>query len=92
MITEMFPVYMLIGHGSKNQFKDLNVLEEKIKKIADSLPKYGSVILYFGDSPNKEKPDIGYAFKLLSDKVKKMGEKSNFLNDTDRGSQELGSS
>jgi len=72
LITELLPVYMLIGFGSKNQFKNLNTLEKKLDHIAETLPKYGSILLYFGDAPNKDKPDIGYAFQLLSNKLKKI--------------------
>jgi hypothetical protein len=55
---------MLIGHGTKNQFRYLNDLKFILKKIALQIPK-DAAFLYFGDTPNKKTPDIGYAFELL---------------------------
>ena len=57
-------VFMIIGHGSKNQFKSLSSLKIYVSKISKQIPK-NSVIIYFGDSPNSENPDIGMAFELL---------------------------
>lgn len=57
-------VYMLIGHGSKNQFRYINDLKKILKDIVLQIPK-GAALLYFGDTPNKMKPDIGYATELL---------------------------
>jgi len=58
-------VYMLIGNGAKNQFKHIGTLKKTISEIIKNIP-IGSNFLYFGDYPDKKKPDIGYAFKLLS--------------------------
>lgn len=58
-------IYMFIGHGSKNQIKNPDKLNEKLSKMMKDI-KQNSVILYFGDGVNKEKPDIGYVFQLLS--------------------------
>ena len=60
-------VYMLIGHGSKNQIRNLKNLNKVLNNILKEAPK-GSAFLYFGDSPNKKKPDVGYAFELLKKK------------------------
>ena len=61
-------IYMIIGHGSKNQIKypDKINLVNIMKNIKDN-----SVILYFGDEVNQEKPDIGYIFQLINEKYKK---------------------
>lgn len=59
-------VYMLIGNGSKNQFRYIRDLKQILTKLVSKIPK-NSAFLYFGDSPNKKKPDIGYAFELLYD-------------------------
>ena len=58
------PVYMFIGHGSKNQIKEPEKLDiqNMLNNVSD-----GSVILYFGDGVDPSKPDIGYVFKLLSE-------------------------
>ncbi len=58
------PLYMILGHGAKNQFKCLPDLRGTVKEISDAVPK-NAAFLYFGDAPNKDAPDIGYAFELL---------------------------
>ena len=60
-------VYMLIGNGTKNQFKDLRKIKGIVSAMLKDLP-IGSVFLYFGDYPNKKKPDVGYLFKLIREK------------------------
>ena len=57
-------VYMLIGNGSKNQFRDLRKVKGVLTAILKKIPQ-GSVFLYFGDSPNKKKPDIGLLFQII---------------------------
>jgi hypothetical protein len=59
-------IYMLIGNGSKNQFRYIADLKNVLKKILKNIPK-NSCFLYFGDGINKKKPDIGYAFKLINE-------------------------
>ena len=39
-------VFMMIGHGSKNQFKNVKELKSTIHNIAQELP-YHSIVLYF---------------------------------------------
>jgi len=56
----------MIGHGSKNQFRKISDLKYTLKTILLTIPEK-SAFLYFGDSPNKEKPDIGYAFQYISE-------------------------
>jgi hypothetical protein len=59
-------VFMIIGNGSKNQFRSVAILKAFVQKLSKELP-YHSMVLYFGDLPNPEKPDIGYVFQLLKD-------------------------
>ena len=59
-------IFMLIGNGSKNQFRYIADLKKTMKNILKNIPK-DSVFLYFGDSANKKKPDVGYAFQLVSE-------------------------
>ena len=58
---------MIIGNGSKNQFRYIKDLNKVITKILKDIPK-NSVFIYFGDTANKKKPDIGYAFELIHKK------------------------
>lgn len=58
-------LFMFIGHGTKNQFRYINDLKSVLKTILEKIPK-NSAVLYFGDSPDSKKPDIGYAFKLIN--------------------------
>lgn len=58
-------VYMFLGNGSKNQFKDLRNINKIVNNIVAEIP-HNSILLYFGDSPNKKKPDVGYLFELVS--------------------------
>ena len=60
-------VYMIIGNGTKNQFRDLRVLKGVISSVLKDIPS-GSVFLYFGDQPNEKTPDIGYVFELIHHK------------------------
>lgn len=59
-------VFMLLGYGDKSQYKDRKLLEEKVEKIATKFIGNNSVLLYFGDVPKKEEPDIGYAIEYFS--------------------------
>ena len=59
-------IYMLIGNGSKNQFRYISDLRNVLKFILKQVP-INSCFLYFGDGVNKKKPDIGYAFQLISE-------------------------
>jgi len=58
-------IYIIIGNGSKNQFRYISTLKQKLKQILKKLPK-NAAFLYFGDGVNKKKPDIGYAFELIN--------------------------
>jgi hypothetical protein len=57
-------VYMMLGNGNKNQFKDIQKVKHIVKNIIKTC-SHNSVFLYFGDPPNEKKPDIGLLFKLL---------------------------
>ena len=59
--------YMMIGNGSKNQFRYKRDMENTIQQIQKQIP-LKSNLLYFGDSPNPKKPDIGLMFQLLHEK------------------------
>ena len=58
-------IYLLVGNGTKNQFRYLSELKTVLTKILSNIPK-NAIFLYFGDTPNKSKPDVGYAFRLIS--------------------------
>tara|TARA_Y100000590_G_scaffold76255_1_gene84393 strand:+ start:259 stop:783 length:525 start_codon:yes stop_codon:yes gene_type:complete len=49
----------------KNQFRYLSELKTVLTKILSNIPT-NAVFLYFGDTPNKSKPDVGYTFELIS--------------------------
>jgi hypothetical protein len=55
---------MIIGNGSKNQFRYINDVKRVLKEFLKSVPNKSS-FLYFGDASNSKKPDIGYVFDLL---------------------------
>ena len=57
-------VYMMIGNGTKNQFRDMRKVKKYLREIIKLIPQQ-SVFLYFGDSANKKNPDVGYLFELL---------------------------
>lgn len=60
-------VNMMLGNGDKKQYKDINELKKSIKDATPDLLMEKQVFLYFGDVPNEKNPDIGYAFKYLSE-------------------------
>ena len=57
-------VYMLIGHGSKNQFKSVSKTKLIVKNIIEQWNE-NSVVLYFGDAPKIDKPDVGLLFQMI---------------------------
>lgn len=59
-------VYLMLGHGTRNQFRSLADLKKALRKVSKHIKK-DAVVFYFGDYPDKKNPDIGYAFKLLSE-------------------------
>ena len=60
------PVFLMIGHGSRNQFVSITKLKRTLEHLSKDIP-VGAYMLYFGDSPNVKTPDIGYAFQLLAE-------------------------
>ena len=60
-------VYMVIGNGTKNQFRDLRKINGLVTKLLKDIPR-NSAFLYFGDSANKKNPDVGYLFQLIKEK------------------------
>jgi hypothetical protein len=59
-------VYIIYGFGDKSMFRDIDLLKDRVKKIAEKVRK-NSVFLYFGDVVNEQKPDVGYVYKLLQE-------------------------
>jgi len=59
-------IFMMIGNGTNNQFRNILTVKAILVSILVSIPN-GSVFLYFGDSPNKKNPDVGYLFQLLNE-------------------------
>lgn len=59
-------VFMIIGNGSKNQFKDMRVVKGILRRILKSCMD-NSVFLYFGDAANEKKPDVGLLFKYVKE-------------------------
>ena len=57
-------VFMMIGNGSKNQFRDMRKVGGVLRGVLDEIPR-GGVFLYFGDPANKKKPDIGLLFQMI---------------------------
>ena len=55
---------MLIGNGSKNQFRDMRCVKKVLRYILRGIP-HGAAFLYFGDPSNPKKPDVGYLFSLI---------------------------
>ena len=60
-------VYMIIGNGTKNQFRNMKKVNSMMDDILENLPPE-SCFLYFGDYPDEKNPDVGYLFKLLKEK------------------------
>ena len=59
--------FMMIGNGTKNQFKSVPALRKAIHSFLRTEVPMHSAFLYFGDAPNPSKPDIGYAFQILKE-------------------------
>ena len=59
-------VYMILGNGTKNQFKNMRKIKSILERIVKSCDNK-SAFLYFGDSANEKKPDVGLLFKLIHD-------------------------
>jgi hypothetical protein len=57
-------IFMMIGNGTNNQFRYISKTKTLLKNLLKQVPA-GAVFLYFGDSANKKKPDVGYLFQLL---------------------------
>lgn len=64
----------LVGHGSKGQIdpSELPILMKKLDSVVASMDaKFGSgkwIVLYGGDNPSAEKPDIGWVAGYLKEK------------------------
>ena len=59
-------VYMLIGNGSKNQFRHMGRVKALLRCLLKGVPP-DSVFLYFGDPANKKKPDVGLLFPFIKE-------------------------
>jgi len=60
-------IYMFFGFDKKDQYSSLTELNNHIKNISKDLEK-NSIIYYFGELPNKEKPDIDYIVSEIKKK------------------------
>ena len=58
---------MIIGNGSKNQFRDMRKIGGILTRVLKEVP-IGTVFLYFGDPANKKKPDVGLLFKIIKER------------------------
>jgi|694.fasta_scaffold98783_1 hypothetical protein len=68
-LRKYISVRMFIGYGDKKQYKDRLALEKEIDLISSKYtPKNDNelIMLYFGDVPKKEEPDIGYVYEYFS--------------------------
>jgi len=60
-------IYMMIGNGSKNQFRDMRKLKGILTKILKTIPQK-AVFIYFGDPVDKKRPNVGLLFKIIKEK------------------------
>lgn len=60
-------IYMFFGFDKNDQYSSLTELNNHIKNILKDLEK-NSIIYYFGELPNKEKPDIDYIISEIKKK------------------------
>ena len=69
LLDQFKAAYLFLGHGSKNQYKDIEILKRNLDSIALELNiKHGKgnwLVVFGGDPANEQKPDIGYAMKYL---------------------------
>ena len=65
-------VFMMIGNGSKNQFRDMRKIGGILRGVLGEIPE-GGVFLYFGDPANKKKPDVGLLFQMVKDRRPDIG-------------------
>ncbi len=60
-------IYMFFGFDKNDQYSSLTEVNNHIKNISKELEK-NSIIYYFGELPNKEKPDIDYIVSEIKKK------------------------
>jgi len=60
-------IYMFFGFDKNDQYSSLTELNNHIKNISKDLKK-NSIIYYFGQLPDKEKPDIDYIVSEIKKK------------------------
>ena len=60
-------IYMVLGFDEKDQYNSITELNNIIKNISKELAQ-SSIIFYFGELPNKDKPDIGYVISEIKKK------------------------
>jgi hypothetical protein len=66
-VTKGKEIYMMIGNGSKNQFRDRRVIKGILRRHIVKSCSDNSVFLYFGDTANEKKPDVGLLFKYVKE-------------------------
>lgn len=62
-------VFFLLGPGKRRQYKDMRKIQKYINILIREIPKE-SYLLYFGDTPDKKRPDIGRVYEKLMEKRK----------------------
>lgn len=62
-------IVFLLGPGKRRQYKDMRKITKYIHVLAREIPR-DSYLLYFGDTPEKKRPDIGRVYEKLLQKRK----------------------
>ena len=62
-------LFMVLGNGSKKQYKRLKTEVHAIVDtiVAEMKKSPNPALLYFGDPPNPQKPDIGMVFSYIAE-------------------------
>tara|TARA_Y100000389_G_scaffold80647_1_gene77289 strand:+ start:6983 stop:7594 length:612 start_codon:yes stop_codon:yes gene_type:complete len=81
-------IYMVLGFDEKDQYNSITELNNIIKNISKELAQ-SSIIFYFGELPNKDKPDIGYVISEIKNKRDDIEIIMLTLNDEDKDNIEL---
>lgn len=63
------PIVFLLGPGKRRQYKDMRKVQKYINILIREIP-YHSYLLYFGDTPEIQRPDIGRVYQKIMEKRK----------------------